>query len=135
MDFFKRFVPKGQAMMVVNTEKTNKQGEEEPARQQRCKGIEFLASFSSRSILQSVECFSGGPADRVDAYLDTEHRQCLADILEELSSESQFICTTFRPELALKGKVFKVTHHEGTSSVRETTQEEVLRIVQAAQEL
>lgn len=157
MDFFKRFVPKGQAMMVVNTEKTNKQGEEEPARQQRCKGIEFLASFSSRSILQSVECFSGGqqtvvalcfilalqkcdPApfylfDEVDAYLDTEHRQCLADILEELSSESQFICTTFRPELALKGKVFKVTHHEGTSSVRETTQEEVLRIVQAAQEL
>ncbi|KAL1428823.1 hypothetical protein MTO96_002542 [Rhipicephalus appendiculatus] len=157
VEFFKRFVPNGHAVVVVNTEKTNKPGEEEPTRRQRCKGIDFLASFSSRSILQSVECFSGGqqtvvalcfilalqkcdPApfyifDEVDAYLDAEHRQCLADILEELSSESQFICTTFRPELALKGKVFKVTHCQGTSSVTETTQQEVLRMVQAAQEL
>ncbi|KAH7970016.1 hypothetical protein HPB52_023905 [Rhipicephalus sanguineus] len=118
VEFFKRFVPNGRAVVVVNTEKPNKR-----------------ASFSARNILQSVECFSGGqqtvlalcfilalqkcdPApfyifDEVDACLDAQHRQCLADILEELSSESQFICTTFRPELALKGKVFKVTHREG----------------------
>ncbi|XP_049268282.1 structural maintenance of chromosomes protein 3 [Rhipicephalus sanguineus] len=155
VEFFKRFVPNGRAVVVVNTEKPNKRGEEQAARWQRCKGIDFQASFSARNILQSVECFSGGqqtvlalcfilalqkcdPApfyifDEVDACLDAQHRQCLADILEELSSESQFICTTFRPELALKGKVFKVTHREGTSNVTETTRQEALRIVHAAQ--
>ncbi|XP_065297808.1 structural maintenance of chromosomes protein 3-like isoform X1 [Dermacentor albipictus] len=153
VDFFKRFVPHGHAKVVISTEKRNTEGEDQPERQRICKGIEFQASFSSRNILQSVECFSGGqqtvvalcfilaiqkcdPApfyifDEVDACLDAQHRQCLADILEELSSQSQFICTTFRPELTLKGKIFKVVHHEGTSSIAETTRQEALRIVQA----
>ncbi|XP_037569013.1 structural maintenance of chromosomes protein 3-like [Dermacentor silvarum] len=155
VDFFKRFEPHGHAKVVINTENGNDQGQDQPERQRTCTGIEFQASFSSHHILQSVECLSGGqqtvvalcfilalqkcdPApfyifDEVDACLDAQHRQCLADILEELSSQSQFICTTFRPELTMKGKIFKVTHREGTSSITETTQQEALRIVQATQ--
>ncbi|GMR41080.1 hypothetical protein PMAYCL1PPCAC_11275 [Pristionchus mayeri] len=37
--------------------------------------------------------------DEIDAALDAQHRKAVADMIEKLSSNAQFITTTFRPEL------------------------------------
>ncbi|XP_077507863.1 structural maintenance of chromosomes protein 3-like [Amblyomma americanum] len=149
-DLFSKFVPRGRAIMVFH--KKRQRGERRTD-EKTYESIEFKASFSAQGVLQTIKSFSGGqktvvalcfilalqkcdPApfyifDEVDACLDAEHRQCLADVLEELSSKSQFICTTFRPELTSKGKVFKVTQHQGVSSIAEITQREALQLLQA----
>ncbi|XP_077518655.1 structural maintenance of chromosomes protein 3-like isoform X4 [Amblyomma americanum] len=152
-DLFSKFVPQGHAIMVLHKKRRLGRGR---THGETYESIEFKASFSAQGVLQTIECFSGGqqtvvalcfilalqkcdPApfyifDEVDACLDAQHRQCLADVLEELSSTSQFICTTFRPELTSKGKVFKVTQHQGVSSIAETTQQEALQLLQARED-
>jgi len=60
--------------------------------------------------------------DEIDQALDAQHRKAVADMIHELSSDAQFITTTFRPELLdnankFYGVVFraKVSHVECVS--------------------
>ncbi|XP_077559164.1 structural maintenance of chromosomes protein 3-like [Haemaphysalis longicornis] len=154
-DLFQKFVPQGRATIVLYTQ--TRRSQESSEEELDYHGLEFTASFSPRAPLQCVSCFSGGqqtvvalcfilalqkcdPApfyifDEVDSCLDTEHRQALANILEELSASSQFICTTFRPELASKGTLFRVTQEGGVSSISPVTDSAARRQLQAAQPL
>lgn len=57
--------------------------------------------------------------DEIDQALDPQHRKAVADMIHEMSSEAQFITTTFRPELLQHAHKFygvkfrnKVSHVE-----------------------
>ena len=57
--------------------------------------------------------------DEIDQALDPQHRKSVADMIHEMSSEAQFITTTFRPELLQHAHKFygvkfrnKVSHVE-----------------------
>ncbi|XP_042145621.1 structural maintenance of chromosomes protein 3-like [Ixodes scapularis] len=116
------------------------------------RAVHLNARFCSRGPLQDLRSLSGGqksvvalsfilalqkadPApfylfDEVDSHLDREQREALAQVLEELSDSSQFICSTFSPELAQKGTVFYVTHKQGASHVESVSQERALNLLQ-----
>lgn len=58
--------------------------------------------------------------DEVDANLDAQYRTAVAALLESISNEAgtQFICTTFRPEIVhVADKCYGVTFHNKTSSI------------------
>jgi len=44
--------------------------------------------------------------DEIDQALDPQHRKAVAEMIQELSKEAQFITTTFRPELLEKADKF-----------------------------
>jgi structural maintenance of chromosome 3 (chondroitin sulfate proteoglycan 6) len=78
--------------------------------------------------------------DEVDANLDAAHRASLAHMIAKQSSDvddngderppTQFITTTFRPELIHAGDQFYgVTHRGKASTVKTITKEEALRII------
>ena len=78
--------------------------------------------------------------DEIDANLDAAHRASLAQMIERQAAEidaeggdrppTQFITTTFRPELIHTGdKFYGVTHRNKASSVRTIDQAEALRII------
>jgi len=78
--------------------------------------------------------------DEVDANLDAAHRASFANMIERQSSEvdengderppTQFITTTFRPELIHAGDQFYgVTHRSKASTIKTITKEEALRII------
>ena len=71
--------------------------------------------------------------DEVDANLDAQYRTAVAALLEAISSEAgtQFICTTFRPEIVhVANKCYGVTFHNKTSSIDCVPTEEALNFVE-----
>lgn len=120
-------------------------------------GVSIRVSFNSkRDEQQRLEQLSGGqkslcalalifaiqksdPApfyllDEVDANLDTQYRTAVAEMIKELSSDGQFVCTTFRPELlSVADKFFGVTFNNKMSSIDTITQDDALRFVQESQ--
>ena len=69
--------------------------------------------------------------DEFDHALDSQYRSTIAQLINELSSRSQFLITTFKPEIikATNAKIFEVTFKNRKSSMAEIGQEKALKIV------
>lgn len=146
-EVFKKLVPSGRANLVLRTA-GNDDGQElgpEDAYTDKFTGIGIRVSFTdSDAEMREMNQLSGGqkslvalalifaiqkcdPApfylfDEIDQALDAQHRKAMADMIHELSSEAQFITTTFRPELLDNAHKFygvkfrnKVSHVECVS--------------------
>lgn len=71
--------------------------------------------------------------DEVDANLDAQYRTAVASLLESISAEAgtQFICTTFRPEIVYTAdKCYGVSFSNKASTVSCVPMTEALRFVQ-----
>lgn len=123
-EVFKQLVPSGRAKLVMKRA-DNDEGREvgpEDTNSDNFIGVGIKISFTgSDSEMREMNQLSGGqkslvalalifaiqkcdPApfylfDEIDQALDAQHRKAVADMIHELSSEAQFITTTFRPEL------------------------------------
>ena len=73
--------------------------------------------------------------DEIDSNLDTQYRTSVANLIKSLSSEAQFICTTFRPELLqlAADKFYGVTFSNKVSSISEINKEEAMSFVEGQQ--
>jgi structural maintenance of chromosome 3 (chondroitin sulfate proteoglycan 6) len=71
--------------------------------------------------------------DEVDANLDAQYRTAVASLLQSISDQSgtQFICTTFRPEIVhVADKSYGVTFRNKTSSINCVGRDEALEFVE-----
>lgn len=72
--------------------------------------------------------------DEIDSALDPVHRTAVTSMLKEQSKETQFICTTFHPEmLAAADKMFGVVFKNKASQVRVIEHEEAMRLIQVSE--
>ncbi|CAK7264179.1 Structural maintenance of chromosomes protein 3 [Sporothrix epigloea] len=119
-------------------------------------GVGISVSFNSKDMdeQQKVQQLSGGQKslcalclvfaiqqtdpspmvvfDEVDANLDAQYRTAVASLLSSISKDAgtQFICTTFRPEIVqVADKCYGVTFTNKTSSIGCVTTEEALNFV------
>ncbi|KAK5649967.1 hypothetical protein RI129_000996 [Pyrocoelia pectoralis] len=146
-EVFKKLVPQGRAKLVMKVV-DNEEGREigpEDTNSDNFTGIGVRVSFTeSDAEMREMNQLSGGqkslvalglifaiqkcdPApfylfDEIDQALDAQHRKAVANMIHELSSEAQFITTTFRPELLDHANKFygvkfrnKVSHIECVS--------------------
>jgi len=117
------------------------------------KGIQVKVSFSGQeSSLVSLNHLSGGqkavvavsllfaiqkidPApfyifDEFDSALDSEYRSAIADLIREFAKDSQFLITTFKPELVGKAeKIYEVDFKHKVSQLTEIREDRALHIV------
>ncbi|EPE07335.1 chromosome segregation protein [Ophiostoma piceae UAMH 11346] len=120
-------------------------------------GVGISVSFNSKHLdeQQKVQQLSGGQKslcalclvfaiqqtdpspmvvfDEVDANLDAQYRTAVASLLSSISKDAgtQFICTTFRPEIVqVADKCYGVTFTNKTSSIGCVTTEEALSFVE-----
>lgn len=120
-------------------------------------GVGISVSFNSKDMdeQQKVQQLSGGQKslcalclvfaiqqtdpspmvvfDEVDANLDAQYRTAVAGLLSSISQDAgtQFICTTFRPEIVqVADKCYGVTFTNKTSSIGCVTTEEALSFVE-----
>lgn len=83
--------------------------------------------------LQAAESSPFVIFDEVDANLDAQYRTAVASLLDSISQtqHTQFICTTFRPEIVLvANKCYGVTFHNKTSTIECVPTEEALNFVE-----
>ncbi|KAJ8979448.1 hypothetical protein NQ317_006762 [Molorchus minor] len=146
-EVFKKLVPAGRAKLVMKTV-DNEEGREigpDDTNADNFTGIGIKVSFTEADAeMKEMNQLSGGqkslvalalifaiqkcdPApfylfDEIDQALDAQHRKAVANMIHELSSEAQFITTTFRPELLEHAHKFygvkfrnKVSHVECVS--------------------
>ncbi|QLQ78498.1 hypothetical protein HG537_0A07450 [Torulaspora globosa] len=116
-------------------------------------GVSISVSFNSKKNEQlHVEQLSGGqktvcavalilaiqmvdPApfylfDEIDAALDKQYRAAVANIIKTLSSNAQFICTTFRTDmLQVADKFFQVKYQNKISTVVEVDRQEAINFI------
>ncbi|KAI1021600.1 hypothetical protein LB504_012845 [Fusarium proliferatum] len=83
--------------------------------------------------LQATESSPMVIFDEVDANLDAQYRTAVAALLESISKEigTQFICTTFRPEIVhVADRCYGVTFRSKTSSIDCVSTEQALEFVE-----
>ncbi|RKL36902.1 Chromosome segregation protein sudA [Fusarium proliferatum] len=83
--------------------------------------------------LQATESSPMVIFDEVDANLDAQYRTAVAALLESISKEigTQFICTTFRPEIVhVADRCYGVTFRTKTSSIDCVSTEQALEFVE-----
>lgn len=144
-EVFKKLVPSGRANLVLKTLNNEEGSIPEDTNTDHFTGIGIRVSFTDADVeMREMNQLSGGqkslvalalifaiqkcdPApfylfDEIDQALDAQHRKAMADMIHELSSEAQFITTTFRPELLENAHKFygvkfrnKVSHIECVS--------------------
>ncbi|KAJ3270474.1 Structural maintenance of chromosomes protein 3 [Terramyces sp. JEL0728] len=69
--------------------------------------------------------------DEIDAALDTQYRTSVAEMINELSENAQFITTTFRPEMLQYAKNFYgVTFMSRVSKIQSITKDEAQEFVE-----
>lgn len=119
-------------------------------------GVSISVSFNSKQNEQlHVEQLSGGqktvcaialilaiqmvdPAsfylfDEIDAALDKQYRTAVATMIKELSTNAQFICTTFRTDmLQVADKFFRVKYENKISTVIEVNREEAIGFIRGS---
>ncbi|KAK4044615.1 RecF/RecN/SMC [Parachaetomium inaequale] len=132
------------------------ESEEEPTGVESYTGVGISVSFNSKVLdeQQKIQQLSGGQKslcalclifalqaaesspfvifDEVDANLDAQYRTAVASLLMSISEEqkTQFICTTFRPEIVhVADKCYGVTFHNKTSTIDCVPTEEALNFV------
>ncbi|KAJ2723984.1 Structural maintenance of chromosomes protein 3 [Coemansia sp. Benny D115] len=72
--------------------------------------------------------------DEIDANLDAVYRTAVADMIHELSRDSQFVTTTFRPEMLVHAdKFYGVTFENKVSHVSTITQAAAVSFIEEAQ--
>jgi len=127
-EIFKKLAPQGHAVLVMKRGEIEGDEEEDtPSKQERhiveeFTGVGIKVSFTgNRAEMRDMQQLSGGqkslvaltlifaiqkcdPApfylfDEIDQALDATHRKAVADMIQELTANAQFITTTFRPEL------------------------------------
>jgi structural maintenance of chromosome 3 (chondroitin sulfate proteoglycan 6) len=68
--------------------------------------------------------------DEIDAALDAVYRTSIANMIHEQSKDTQFITTTFRPEMvAVAEKFYGVSFQNKASKVTEITQQEAKQLI------
>ena len=70
--------------------------------------------------------------DEFDNALDAENRGAIAHLINDLSKVSQFLITTFKPELIEGGgadKLYQVTTRNHVSAIQEIDRERALKII------
>ncbi|KAK4192119.1 putative chromosome segregation protein [Podospora australis] len=101
--------------------------------QQLSGGQKSLCALCLIFALQAAESSPFVIFDEVDANLDAQYRTAVASLLESISEEqkTQFICTTFRPEIVLVAdKCYGVTFHNKTSTIDCVPTQEALNFVE-----
>ncbi|XP_074570435.1 structural maintenance of chromosomes protein 3 [Curcuma longa] len=121
-------------------------------------GVKVKVSFTGQGETQSMKQLSGGqktvvaltlifaiqrcdPApfylfDEIDAALDPQYRTSVGNMIHRLShnASTQFITTTFRPELVkVADKIYGVTHKNRVSHVNVVTKDEALDFIEQDQ--
>ncbi|KAM7222437.1 chromosome segregation protein sudA [Rhypophila decipiens] len=136
------------------------ESDEEPAGVENYTGVGISVSFNSKVAdeQQKIQQLSGGQKslcalclifalqaaesspfvifDEVDANLDAQYRTAVAALLDSISKtqNTQFICTTFRPEIVMVAdKCYGVTFHNRTSTIDCVPTEEALNFVEGQQ--
>jgi structural maintenance of chromosome 3 (chondroitin sulfate proteoglycan 6) len=74
--------------------------------------------------------------DEVDANLDAQYRTAVAELLrsKDEDNQTQFICTTFRPEIVtVADKCYGVTFRKKASTIGCVTRDEALNFVEGEQ--
>ncbi|KAH6636303.1 RecF/RecN/SMC [Chaetomium tenue] len=140
----------------ANKKGNAEESDEEPTGVESYTGVGISVSFNSKVMdeQQKIQQLSGGQKslcalclifalqaaesspfvifDEVDANLDAQYRTAVASLLMSISEEqkTQFICTTFRPEIVLVAdKCYGVTFHNKTSTIDCVPTEEALNFV------
>ncbi|XP_063720697.1 structural maintenance of chromosomes protein 3-like isoform X2 [Symsagittifera roscoffensis] len=141
-EVFQKLVPGGQAQLVMRRKEADSQegGSQQPELPsvEQFSGVSIKVSFSGKPAeTREMSQLLGGqkslvaltfifaiqkcdPApfylfEEIDAALDPEHRQSLANMIKELSNNAQFIITTFSPELSeAADKFYGVKSHVQT---------------------
>ncbi|KHN99471.1 RecF/RecN/SMC [Metarhizium album ARSEF 1941] len=101
--------------------------------QQLSGGQKSLCALCLIFALQQTESSPMVIFDEVDANLDAQYRTAVAALLKSISNEAgtQFICTTFRPEIVhVADKCYGVTFHNKTSSINCYSEEDALNFVE-----
>ncbi|TDZ68208.1 Chromosome segregation protein sudA [Colletotrichum trifolii] len=101
--------------------------------QQLSGGQKSLCALCLIFALQQTESSPMVIFDEVDANLDAQYRTAVADLLQSISRDAgtQFICTTFRPEIVhVADKCYGVTFRNKTSSIDCVPTEEALSFVE-----
>ncbi|EPS70785.1 hypothetical protein M569_03975, partial [Genlisea aurea] len=137
------------------------QDEDEPhpaeveGRMEKYVGVRVKVSFTGQGATQSMKQLSGGqktvvalalifaiqrcdPApfylfDEIDAALDPQYRTAVGNLVRHLADTAgtQFITTTFRPELVkVSDKIYAVTHKNRVSSVDVVSKEAALEFIE-----
>lgn len=152
---FKLLVPHGSGKMSLRL-RDQKDNEEAVHRVELYEGIIVLVSFVSDdgdSETREMTQLSGGqkslvalaiifaiqkcdPApfylfDEIDAALDAQHRKSVAEMIQSLSDQAQFVTTTFRPELlATAEKFYGVRFRNKVSHIDSVTREQAYDFVE-----
>ncbi|GKT53205.1 chromosome segregation protein [Colletotrichum tofieldiae] len=158
---FEKLVPAGHGRLVIQRRTDRRIDPESDEEQNRSVenyiGVGISVSFNSKTLdeQQRIQQLSGGQKslcalclifalqqtesspmvifDEVDANLDAQYRTAVASLLESISQDAgtQFICTTFRPEIVhIADKCYGVTFHNKTSSIDCVPTEEALSFVE-----
>ncbi|KAF5575401.1 structural maintenance-chromosome 3 (chondroitin sulfate proteoglycan 6) [Fusarium pseudoanthophilum] len=101
--------------------------------QQLSGGQKSLCALCLIFALQATESSPMVIFDEVDANLDAQYRTAVAALLESISNEigTQFICTTFRPEIVhVADRCYGVTFRNKTSSIDCVSTEQALEFVE-----
>ncbi|KAF4121341.1 structural maintenance of chromosome 3 (chondroitin sulfate proteoglycan 6) [Geosmithia morbida] len=111
----------------------SKELDEQQRIQQLSGGQKSLCALCLIFALQATESSPMVIFDEVDANLDAQYRTAVASLLQSISNEigTQFICTTFRPEIVLVAdKSYGVTFRNKTSSIDCVSTEDALEFVE-----
>lgn len=101
--------------------------------QQLSGGQKSLCALCLIFALQATESSPMVIFDEVDANLDAQYRTAVAALLDSISNEigTQFICTTFRPEIVhVADKCYGVTFVNKTSTIDCVTADDALKFVE-----
>lgn len=152
-EIFEKLVPNGIGQLVMKTKDDASETGEDSI--ENYIGVSIQVSFNSKHDEQlQIEQLSGGqkslcaialilaiqkcdPApfylfDEVDANLDTQYRSSVANMIQVLAKNAQFICTTFRPEmLQVANTFYGVSFSNKVSTILEIQQDDALSFVEA----
>ncbi|PSS03880.1 hypothetical protein BD289DRAFT_478359 [Coniella lustricola] len=117
----------------INVSFNSKVMDEQQKIQQLSGGQKSLCALCLIFALQSAESSPFVIFDEVDANLDAQYRTAVAELLQSLSKEAgtQFICTTFRPEIVhVADKCYGVTFRNKSSAIGCYDTEDALEFVE-----
>lgn len=156
-EVFGELVPDGAARLVILKERDSPEDErsssEPVSKIAQFTGVDIKVSFVPGARPKRVENLSGGqnslvalalifaiqrldPApfylfDEIDSALDVVHRDAVAKLLERQSAVTQFVTTTFKPELVSHAdKFFGISFAHRSSKIREISRANALAIIE-----
>ncbi|GMH01178.1 hypothetical protein Nepgr_003017 [Nepenthes gracilis] len=137
-EVFSELVQGGHGFLVMMKKKDGDHGDDdqdedgprEPDKEGRVEkyiGVKVKVSFTGQGETQSMKQLSG------DAALDPQYRTAVGNMIRRLADQAntQFITTTFRPELVkVADKIYGVTHKNRVSRVNVVSKDEALDFIE-----